>query len=75
MVTHEVTCAELAIVFPVSAVEVGMLRSLQHILLVWRPHVCALTEAEIKGEGFFTIDANRGMIHCLEFERARVTSF
>ena len=33
------------------------------------------TEAEIKGEGFFTIGANRGMIDCLEFERARVTAF
>ena len=40
MVTHEVTCAELGIVFPVSVVEVGMSRSLQHIVVVCRPHVC-----------------------------------
>ena len=40
MVTREGTCAELAIVFPLSAVEVGMSRSLQHILVMWRPHVC-----------------------------------
>ena len=40
MVTREVTCAELATIFPVSAVKVGMSRSLQHILVVWRPHVC-----------------------------------
>ena len=34
-----------------------------------------MMEAEIKGKGFFTIGANRGMIYCLEFEKARVTPF